>query len=238
MNNIKIEKSSKVIGKVRFGKNVYIAQGSVVVSNNDSVKIGNNTSVLENSVVIGSKEYPTKVGHKTIFGHKSVTIGASIGNLCEIGNNSIFLPGSTVGDYCIFGEGCIVTENMHIPSRSVVVGRPARVIRKLTAEDEKMIKTMRSNDISIEKFTENILEFEIGENSIDNLYKYNEKKPKVAKSAYVDNFAEITGDVIIKDNSYIGAGVRIIGNSHEPVKIGENVSILENSVSLCCQITN
>lgn len=60
----------------------------------------------------------------------------------------------------------------------------------------------------------------------------------MAKSAYVDNFAEITGDVIIKDNSYIGAGVRIIGNSHEPVKIGENVSILENSVSLCCQITN
>ena len=230
MNNIRVEDSSKIIGKVRFGKEVYIAQGSIIRSHNDSVTIGNTSWVLENSVVIGTDKNPVKVGSKTVFGHKTVTIGAEIGDLCEIGNNTIFLPGSKVGDMCIFGEGTIVGENMIIPSRSVVVGRPARVIRHLNEDDENMIKKMRSNDISIDKFVENILEDNGGGDIMSNLYEFNGKFPFVDQSAYIDNLAEITGDVVIGPNSYIGSGVRIIGNSHGPVTIGENVTILENTV--------
>ena len=230
MNNIRVDDSSKIIGKVRFGKEVYIAQGSIIRSHNDSVTIGNTSWVLENSVVIGTDKNPVKVGSKTVFGHKTVTIGAEIGDLCEIGNNTIFLPGSKVGDMCIFGEGTIVGENMVIPSRSVVVGRPARVIRHLNEDDENMIKKMRSNDISIDKFVENILEDNGGGDIMSNLYEFNGKLPFVDQSAYIDNLAEITGDVVIGPNSYIGSGVRIIGNSHGPVTIGENVTILENTV--------
>ena len=42
--------------------------------------------------------------------------------------------------------------------------------------------------------------------------------------------AEITGDVIIGQDSLIGAGVKIIGDSHGPVRIGSRVQILENTV--------
>lgn len=230
MNNIRIDDSSKIIGKVRLGNNAYIAQGTIIRSHNDSVTIGNSSWVLENSVVIGTKENPVKVGSKTVFGHKTVTIGAEIGDLCEIGNNTIFLPGSKIGHMCIFGEGTIVPENMVIPSRSVVVGRPARIIRTLTDNDENMIKKMRSNDILIDEFVENIFEYDGGESTMSNLYEFNGKLPKVADSTYIDNLAEITGDVVIGANSYIGSGVRIIGNSHGPIKIGDNVTILENSV--------
>lgn len=230
MNNIRIDDSSKIIGKVRLGKNAYIAQGTIIRSENDSIIIGNSSWVLENSVVIGTEENPVKVGSKTVFGHKTVTIGAEIGDLCEIGNNTIFLPGSKIGDMCIFGEGTIVPENMVIPSRSVVVGRPARVIRTLSENDKNMIKRMRSNDISIDEFVENIFVHERGEGVMSNLYEFNGKIPKVDDSAYIDNFAEITGDVVIGANSYIASGVRIIGDSHGPIKIGDNVTILENSV--------
>lgn len=230
MNNIKIDHSAKIIGKVRLGKGAYIAQGTIVRSHNDSVTIGNASWVLENSVVIGTKEYPVKVGSKTVFGHKTVTIGAEIGDLCEIGNNTIFLPGSKVGDMCIFGEGTIVPEEMVIPSHSVVVGRPARIIRTLNENDKNMIKKMRNNDISLTEFVENSVDYERGESTMSNLYEFNGKTPKVADSAYIDNLAEITGDVVIGANSYIASGVRIIGNSHGPIKIGDHVTILENSV--------
>jgi carbonic anhydrase/acetyltransferase-like protein (isoleucine patch superfamily) len=201
MNNIKIDNSAKIIGKVRFGKNVYIAQGTIVKSHNDSVTIGNSSWLLENSVMIGTEDRPVKVGSKTVFGHKTVAIGAEIGDLCEIGNNTIFLPGSKVGDMCVFGEGTIVPEDMIIPSRSVVVGRPARVIRSLKENDENMIKNMRSNDISLDEFVENIFEFEGGDTSMSNLYEFNGKLPKIADSAYIDNLAEITGDVVVGVNS-------------------------------------
>ena len=78
MNTIRIDDSSKIIGKVRLGKNAYIAQGTIIRSHNDSVTIGNSSWVLENSVVIGTEENPVKVGSKTVFGHKTVTIGAEI----------------------------------------------------------------------------------------------------------------------------------------------------------------
>ncbi len=42
--------------------------------------------------------------------------------------------------------------------------------------------------------------------------------------------AEITGDVVIGEGSLIGAGVKIIGDSHGPVRIGSRVQILENTV--------
>ena len=42
--------------------------------------------------------------------------------------------------------------------------------------------------------------------------------------------AEITGDVVVGAGSVIGAGVKIIGDSHGPVRIGARVQILENTV--------
>ncbi|MBB3895468.1 maltose O-acetyltransferase [Bacteroides pyogenes] len=55
-----------------------------------------------------------------------VTIGAD----CWIGGGAIICPGVTIGDRCVIGAGSVVTKD--IPSDSVAVGNPARVIRKNT----------------------------------------------------------------------------------------------------------
>ena len=231
MANIRIDDSTRLIGKLRLGNNVYIAQGSVLRSIDDSITIGNSSWILENSVLIGAPEHPLKVGSKTVFGHKCIAISTEIGDLCEIGNGTIFLPGSKIGNMCIFGEGTIVPEGCIIPDESVVIGRPGRIIRKLTLKDKNMILQMRGNDISLSPYIENIIHKEAKEGEkVGKLYEYGTKYPIVSDSAFIYDSAEITGDVIIGDNSVIASGVRIIGNSHGPVKIGKNVQILENSV--------
>jgi carbonic anhydrase/acetyltransferase-like protein (isoleucine patch superfamily) len=224
-----IESSAKLIGKMRLGKEVYVAQGTILRSNKDSVKIANQTWILENSVLIGTEEFPLRVGSKTVFGHKCIAIGAEIGNLCEIGNGVIMLPSSKIGNMCIFGEGTIIPEGAIIPDESVVVGRPGRIIRKLTEDDKNMIKRMRDNNITLSPYKENLVNERLGE-EMGILHKYKDKYPNVAESAIIFETAEITGDVIIGDNSIIGSGVKIIGNSHGPVRIGNNVQILENTV--------
>lgn len=231
MTSLKIDDSARLIGKLRLGNNVYAAQGAVLRSIYDSLTIGNDSWILENSVLIGTKDHPLKVGSKTVFGHKCVAIGAEIGNLCEIGNCVIFMPGSKIGNMCLFGEGTIIPEGVYIPDGSVVVGRPGRIIRKLTEEDKKMIARMRGNNISLKNFVENIVCYEPKEGEkMGNLYEYNGIKPRISESAFIYDSAEITGDVIVGENSIIASGVRIIGNSHGPVRIGNNVQILENSV--------
>jgi carbonic anhydrase/acetyltransferase-like protein (isoleucine patch superfamily) len=49
-------------------------------------------------------------------------------------------------------------------------------------------------------------------------------------TAIVFDSAEITGDVVVGERTIIGAGVKIIGDSHGPVRIGDDVQILENTV--------
>jgi carbonic anhydrase/acetyltransferase-like protein (isoleucine patch superfamily) len=62
------------------------------------------------------------------------------------------------------------------------------------------------------------------------LYSFRDTTPTVDPTATLFDSAELTGDVVIGPASIIGAGVKIIGDSHGPVRIGARVQILENTV--------
>ena len=231
MENMRVKDSARLIGSITRGDNVYIAQGSVLRSIDDSLKIGNDSWILENSVIIGSPEHPVKIGSKTVFGHKCVVIGAQIGDLCEVGNGTIFLPGSKAGNLCIFGEGTIIPPGAAIPDESVVVGRPGQVIRGLTEKDRNMISRMRGYNTSLKPVSESKIKFAPKEGDImGKVYAFGSKTPIIAESAFLFDTAEITGDVVIGSDSVVASGVRIIGDTHGPVRIGNNVQILENTV--------
>lgn len=150
---------------------------------------------------------------------------ASVGDWCEVGNNVIVMPEARIGNWCIFGEGALIPEGMIIPDESVVVGRPGKIIRKLNNQDREMIIRLRGDNLSEDK---KILIKE--GDTMARIYSFNNKQPVIAESCILFDTAEITGDVMIGDNTVIGAGVKIIGDSHGPVRIGKNVKILENTV--------
>jgi Acetyltransferase (isoleucine patch superfamily) len=56
-----------------------------------------------------------------------------IGNDVWIGAGAIILPGVTIGDNSIIGAGSVVTKD--VDSDTIVVGNPARVLRKITEDD-------------------------------------------------------------------------------------------------------
>ena len=60
MPNIKIDESTRLIGKVRLGDKSYIAQGSILRSIDDRITIAN--SSVENSVLIELLNTPIKIG--------------------------------------------------------------------------------------------------------------------------------------------------------------------------------
>lgn len=60
-----------------------------------------------------------------------------IGERCAIGINVIILCGVKIGDECIIGAGSVVTKD--IPSNSIAVGNPARVIKSGIRMDDKHI---------------------------------------------------------------------------------------------------
>src|SRR5437588_7523203 len=119
-----IARSAVILGEVHVGAGAILAQGLVVRAHGAVVSIGNHSAVLENGVVIGTPAQPVVVGQRTVFGHRATIVGATIGDLCEIGNGAILMPGSRLGNGCILGEGTLVPTGAMIGDDAVLVGGP------------------------------------------------------------------------------------------------------------------
>jgi carbonic anhydrase/acetyltransferase-like protein (isoleucine patch superfamily) len=226
-----IARSAVLLGEVHVGAGVNLAQGLVVRAHGGAVSIGNYSAILENGVVIGTPEHPVRVGQRTVFGHRAAIIGATVGDLCEIGNGAILMPGSRLGSGCILGEGTLVPAGTVIPAGSVLVGRPPHVIRSATDADRERLAVLRQHQTNLTDYPGTIVPgpMRAGEH-MGTLYSYRDKTPSVGAGTILFDSAEITGDVVIGEDTLIGAGVKIIGDSHGPVRIGSRVQILENTV--------
>jgi carbonic anhydrase/acetyltransferase-like protein (isoleucine patch superfamily) len=227
---VKLAPSAVVVGTALLGDGAYIAEGAVIRSDEGAVHIGAGTAVLENSVVVGNNTIPTTIGRRTVFGHRCMVVGATVGDLCEIGNASKVMPGARIGDRVLLGEGTLVPAGMTLPSDVVAVGRPARVVRSLTRNDLDRLVGLRGGDLTLPQATAIAVEHVEGRIAMGQLYAYNDILPTIAASATLFPTAEITGDVVVGERTIIGAGVKIIGDSHGPVRIGADVQILENTV--------
>jgi carbonic anhydrase/acetyltransferase-like protein (isoleucine patch superfamily) len=227
---MQVAASAVVVGSAAMGEGSVLAEGAVVRSDHSTVAVGTASFVLENSVVVGNARIPTTIGRRTVFGHRCLIIGAKVGDLCEIGNASILMPGAEVGDRVFLGEGTLVPVGMKVRSDAVAVGRPARVIRRASADDMRRLRGLRDGDLSIPPRTAITIGSDEEHLAMGQLYSYRGIVPTVAPSAALFPTAEITGDVVIGERTIIGAGVKIIGDSHGPVRIGADVQILENTV--------
>jgi chloramphenicol O-acetyltransferase type B len=69
----------------------------------------------------------------SILGHPATKGDVIIGNDVWIGSKATILSGVTVGDGAVVGARCVVARD--IPSYGVVVGNPARLIRKRFSDE-------------------------------------------------------------------------------------------------------
>jgi carbonic anhydrase/acetyltransferase-like protein (isoleucine patch superfamily) len=227
---VNVASTAVIVGTAQLGDGVLIAQGAVLRTGSPHLSIGAGSAVLENSVVVGTATIPTAIGRRSTFGHRCLVIGAAVGDLCEIGNASILMPGARLGARVFLGEGTLVPADMSLPDQAVAVGRPARIIRTATDADIERLRGLRGGDLSLPPPSTVTLGPSMEASTVTQLYNYHGITPTVAPSAVLFDSAEVTGDVVIGERTIIGAGVKIIGDSHGPVRIGCDVQILENTV--------
>ncbi|MFI8603732.1 acyltransferase [Cellulophaga baltica] len=120
--------------KIHIGDRVVIRPNTMLFA--DPREKDKGIITIENDVLIGSGVHVYVANHK--YGKKNVSIidqghfeakNTTLKKGCWIGANSIILPGVTIGENSIIGAGSIVTKD--IPSNSIAVGNPAKVIKKI-----------------------------------------------------------------------------------------------------------
>lgn len=100
------------------------------------VSIGDDVTISAARILAHDGSTQIWTGHSKI-GH------VTIGNRVFIGAGAIVLPNVTIGDDVIIGAGSVV--NKDIPSNSVAVGNPIKIIGSLSDYIEKNKKMMTSN---------------------------------------------------------------------------------------------
>lgn len=149
-----------VHGNVQFGTNFRIGRGAIVGAPHQ-LTIGHDVAIGPRSVVqvdgtigdfvligmhvqiVGREDhdiaelgvpmtFSTWVGNRVPRVRDSVDIGRDV----WIGASSVILGGVTIGEGSVVGAGAVVTHD--VPSYSIVVGNPARVVaRRFEAEEER-----------------------------------------------------------------------------------------------------
>ena len=101
-----------------------IIEGSVLLDKlyPRGIHIGENTLVAGGATIL-SHDHCKRVGNNQPF-----LVDTFIGKNCFIAVGAIILPGVKIGDEVIVGAGAVVTKD--VPSNTVVVGNPAKIIRE------------------------------------------------------------------------------------------------------------
>ena len=150
-NESYISETAVVIGNVTIEKDANIWFGSVLRGDYSEIYIGEGTNIQENSVVHGDKEYKVQVGRGCTIGHGAIIHGCTIGDNSLIGMGAIILNGAKIGNNSIVGAGSLVTQNKEYEEGVLILGNPAKVIRKLTQEEIESNKKSYEEYVSVSR---------------------------------------------------------------------------------------
>ena len=126
-----------VIGAVKLGPRSSVWPGSVLRGDINYIEVGEGTNIQDGAVVHLADDLPAVIGKHVTVGHLAIVHACVIENECLIGMRATILDGAVIGKQSIVGAAALVTKGMKVPPGSLVVGTPARVVRKLTKEERK-----------------------------------------------------------------------------------------------------
>jgi len=134
--------TATVTGDVVLGEGANLWYGASVRGDEAALTIGRRTNLQDNVVMHADPDEPQVLGDDCTIGHGALLHGMRVGNRCLIGMGAVLLQRSVVGDECLVGAGTLVREGQVIPARSVVLGVPGKVVRRVT--DEEVARFLRS----------------------------------------------------------------------------------------------
>lgn len=151
-DNCYISETAIVIGDVMLSEDVNIWFGSVLRGDMNFIRVGSGTNIQDNTTIhVTTKTAPTEVGSGVTIGHNAIIHGCKIEDNCLIGMGSIIMDQAIIGNGTLIGAGSVVPQKMIIPPNSVVMGLPAKIIRKVTKQETQEILKRSKQYIELSK---------------------------------------------------------------------------------------
>ncbi len=142
-----VDDTALVLGDVQIGKDSSIWPLTAIRGDVNSIQIGNNTNIQDNSVLHVTHDgthnpggFNLNIGNNVTVGHRVILHGCQVGDSCLIGMGATVMDGAVIEANTLIGAGSLVTPNKHLESGYLWMGSPARKVRKLTIEEVESIE--------------------------------------------------------------------------------------------------
>lgn len=129
-----IHPQAAVTGNVIIGRDVYVGPGAAIRGDWGGIVIEDGCNVQENCTIHMFPGVTVLLEASAHIGHGAIIHGATIGKNSMIGMNAVIMDRVKIGAECIIGALAFIKADSEIPDRSLVVGNPGRVIKKVSDE--------------------------------------------------------------------------------------------------------
>jgi carbonic anhydrase/acetyltransferase-like protein (isoleucine patch superfamily) len=141
-DGVYIHHAATIIGDVVIGENSSVWPNAVIRGDVNSIRIGRNTNVQDLSMLHVSHQSswdpagaPLVIGDNVTIGHSVILHGCTLEDECLVGMGSIVMDKAVVQKHVLLAAGSLVPEGKVLESGYLYVGRPAKRVRALTADE-------------------------------------------------------------------------------------------------------
>jgi carbonic anhydrase/acetyltransferase-like protein (isoleucine patch superfamily) len=151
-----IASSADLIGDVKIGRDSSVWYNVTLRADIGPIRIGDETNIQDNTVIHGTfnKAFAV-IGNRVTIGHSVVLHGCSIGDLCLIGMGAIIMDSAVIPARTIVGAGSLVTEQSFFEEGWLIMGRPAKAVRRLKPEELAFLDKSADNYLLYKSWYQN-----------------------------------------------------------------------------------
>ncbi len=129
-----VHPQAAVTGQVIIGRDVYIGPGAAIRGDWGRIVIEDGCNVQENCTIHMFPGVTVLLKKGAHIGHGAIIHGATIGENCLVGMNTVIMDNVVLGNECIVGALSFIKADEIFEQRSLIVGNPAKRIREVSEE--------------------------------------------------------------------------------------------------------
>jgi len=146
-----IAASADVIGRVTLGEESSVWYQATLRGDINEIVIGPRSNVQDNAVIHLADDYGCHVGELVTVGHSAILHACTVEDEVLVGMGAIVLDGAVIGARSIIGAGALVTGGTIIPPGSLVIGSPAKVVRTLSLDEQRVVKSWAEKYVRVSR---------------------------------------------------------------------------------------